>query len=52
MENSWTKAANDGKKVDVNIKPVYNGTSKRPAKYEVDYTIDGTIYEKEFKNGG
>jgi len=51
MENSWTKAANEGKKVEVKIKPVYEGSSKRPSKYEVDYTIDGKLYEKDFNNG-
>jgi len=30
MENSWTKAVNEGKKVEVKIKPAYEGSSKRP----------------------
>ncbi len=51
MENSWAKAANEGKKVEVKIKPIYEGSSKRPVKFEVEYKIDGKIYEDDFPNG-
>ena len=51
MENTWTKAANDGKKVKVKIKPVYSGDSRRPSEYRVEYTIDnGKPIIEKFKN--
>ncbi len=50
MENSWTKAANEGKKVEVKIKPTYEGSSKRPSEYRVEYSIDGQPYRKKIKN--
>jgi hypothetical protein len=52
MENSWTKAASEGKKVEVKIKPVYEGSSKRPSEYRVEYSIDGKLKRKVFPNGG
>ena len=30
MENKWNKATAEGKKVDVIIKPIYEGNNKRP----------------------
>jgi len=52
MENSWTKAANEGKKVEVKIKPIYEGSSKRPSEFRVEYTIDNVKPNIEkFKNG-
>ncbi len=51
MENSWTKATNEGKRVEVKNKPVYNGTSKRPSEYWVEYSIDkGKPIIEKFKN--
>jgi len=51
MENSWTKAANEGKKVEVKIKPIYNGSSKRPSEYFIEYKIDnGKPIIEKFKN--
>jgi len=35
------KALKDGKKVKVNIEPVYSGTGVRPDAFRVNYTIDG-----------
>jgi hypothetical protein len=52
MENSWTKAVNEGKKVEVKIKPVYEGSSKRPSEYRVKYTIDGEDFYENIPNGG
>jgi len=34
------------------IKPVYSGDSRRPAKYEVEYKIDGKKKIRNFENGG
>jgi hypothetical protein len=50
MENTWTKAANEGKKVEVKITPIYTGTSKRPSAYRVAYKIDGTLTRIRIKN--
>lgn len=52
MENTWTKAANEGKDVKVKIKPVYSGDSKRPSEFRVEYSIDGTPKRRIFPNGG
>ncbi len=41
MENTWAKATAEGKKVDVTIKPIYDGNSKRPSEFRVEYAIDG-----------
>jgi len=41
MENTWGKALKDGKKVKVNIEPVYSGSSVRPDKFNVTYQIAG-----------
>jgi filamentous hemagglutinin len=50
LENTWAKAVADGKKVDVTIKPVYDGTSKRPSEFKVEYSIDGIFNREEFLN--
>ena len=43
MENRWAKAlkSKPPKEVEVNISPIYEGNSKRPSKFEVEYFIDG-----------
>jgi len=41
LENTWNKATAEGKKVDVTIKPIYDGNSKRPSRFEVKYMVDG-----------
>ncbi|MFD1408070.1 DNA/RNA non-specific endonuclease [Kroppenstedtia eburnea] len=51
MENMWADALRSGKKVKVKIKPVYNGDSKRPDRFEVQYKIDDEVWEeKSFDN--
>jgi hypothetical protein len=50
MENEWGKALKDGKKVDVDLRPVYEGGSKRPDKFIARYKIDGKLYKRRFKN--
>ena len=40
MENTWAKALNEGKKVEVNIQPSYVGDSVRPDKFYVEYSIN------------
>ncbi len=41
MENRWEKYLSDGKEVEVEIIPKYDGVSKRPSKFIVTETING-----------
>ncbi|GMA98771.1 DNA/RNA non-specific endonuclease [Pelosinus sp. IPA-1] len=41
LENSWETALKNGQKVEVKIKPVYQGDSTRPSSYIINSTIDG-----------
>lgn len=41
MEQEWAKALKEGKKVEVDIQPIYNGTSVRPDSFSIRYKIDG-----------
>lgn len=52
LENIWKKALNakPPKKVQVKITPVYEGTSKRPARFKIKYTINNRLRKKDFKN--
>jgi hypothetical protein len=50
MEMDWAKDLEAGKKVEVDINPIYDGISKRPTEIEVFYKIDGKEYMKVFPN--
>ncbi|MGV8830251.1 MAG: DNA/RNA non-specific endonuclease [Breznakibacter sp.] len=50
METAWVDALKAGKKVEVEIVPVFSGSSKRPVKFEVEYWIDGKYKFLEFDN--
>lgn len=51
MENAWAKHIRDGRKVFVRIKPHYIGTSSRPHRLTVEWTVDGGKPEvQEFRN--
>jgi hypothetical protein len=50
MEDGWYKAVAGGKKVFVNIKPVYPGASRRPSDVEVTWHVDGKRHFKNFPN--
>ncbi|ANB61629.1 DNA/RNA non-specific endonuclease [Anoxybacteroides amylolyticum] len=50
LENTWKKALEEGKTVEVKIEPIYKGDSSRPAKFEVEYRIDGKKYEVTLTN--
>jgi filamentous hemagglutinin len=50
MENTFSEALQKGSKVEVEIKPIFSGTSKRPTKFEVEYWIDGKYKFVEFDN--
>ena len=52
LENTWTKAVAEGKNVEVKIKPIYEGSSRRPSEYKVKYTIDGEEHYENFSNKG
>jgi hypothetical protein len=52
MENKWARALKETppKNVDIKIKPVYTGNSKRPSEYRVEYTIDHIVTKEKFNN--
>lgn len=50
MEMDWAKDLEAGKKVDVDIRNIYEDGSKRPVALEVDYWIDGVKNSKVFIN--
>jgi len=50
MENAWADAMVLGKDVQINVKAVYNGSSLRPVKFEVNYKIDGQPFKRSFDN--
>ncbi len=50
MENDWAKAIEQGKTIEVDIRPVFEGTSKRPVAFEVDYWINGKKTNVSFEN--
>ncbi|MED3687906.1 DNA/RNA non-specific endonuclease [Peribacillus butanolivorans] len=57
LEISWAKAldGNPPKKVEVKITPVYQGDSKRPASFRINYKIDNSRWERrifENRSGG
>ncbi|OPD72367.1 hypothetical protein AO903_33800 [Pseudomonas aeruginosa] len=41
MENTWSSALKQGQMVSVKIEPVYSGSSVRPDRFTVRYSIDG-----------
>ena len=43
LETQWKNLLNEGKRVEVNIKPIYSGSSKRPDSFEVFYSVDGKL---------
>jgi hypothetical protein len=50
LENTWKKALEEGKIVEVKIEPIYKGNSTRPFKFEVEYKINGKKYEVNLTN--
>lgn len=50
LEDEWAKAIRSGKRVYVDIVPHYQGTSMRPQRLDVTWTIDGQRYFREFPN--
>jgi len=50
MENGWSDALDKGKKVEVDIRPIYEDNNKRPSSFDVFYEIDGVETFETFKN--
>ena len=50
MEKKWAKALDKDKRVEVDIKVIYNSSSVRPDRFEVTYFIDGNMEFKEILN--
>ena len=52
MENDWAKAIKGPppKNVDVKINAIYEGGSKRAEAFEVEYFVDGEMFEAFFEN--
>lgn len=50
LEYKWEMSIKKGYKVSVDIRPAYEGVSRRPYKINVIYEIDGKKREKEFYN--
>ena len=41
MENQWKNALQEGKEVKIKIDIIYDGASKRPKEFIINYSIDG-----------
>ena len=50
LEDLWAAETRAGKKVFVDIVPLYKGTSRRPYALEVTWYVNGTRYFKKFPN--
>ena len=50
MEKKWADALADGKKVHVEIEPIYKDATARPHSFEVFETIDGVKNQRIINN--
>ena len=51
MENTWAKALDRGKTVEVRIEPIYSGNSMRPISFDIEYKIGNGDWEiQSFSN--
>ena len=50
IENQWTKAIEQGKKVDLEIKIKYDGDGLRPSAFEINYKIGDEKFNKLIMN--
>ncbi len=46
MENLWAREMVAGKDVKIQVKAIFEGTSKRPSKFKVQFTIDGQPFNR------
>ena len=51
MENQWKNALQEGKEVEVTINVVYDGASKRPKEFNINYSIDKKKEKLKISNG-
>ncbi|MES9697546.1 DNA/RNA non-specific endonuclease [Bacillus sp. JJ927] len=50
LEYAWAKALKDEQKVIVDIRPIYEGESLRPSRFQIKYKIDGKKHEEILEN--
>lgn len=50
LESAWAKALRDKREVIVDIRPVYEGNSVRPVRFNIKYRIDGEKFKASLKN--
>ena len=50
MENVWAKAITQGKDVKIQVNAIFEGASKRPQKFKIDYIIAGQPFREIFIN--
>jgi hypothetical protein len=50
LEDRWAKAVRQGKRVFVDITPMYNGASRRPYKLVIRWIVNGEKFGSEFPN--
>jgi hypothetical protein len=50
MEDGWVKDLRAGKKVVVDIVPLYEGTSKRPYRINITWRVNGAEKSMDFRN--
>ena len=50
MEKTWADALKDGKQVEVEITPIFEGESLRPVAFEVNYSIGDKKTKVIFEN--
>ncbi|MFD1806398.1 DNA/RNA non-specific endonuclease [Pasteurella oralis] len=47
MEMQWKRALEKGQKVEVSIKPIYDGNGKRPHEFSIEQNINGIIQPRQ-----
>jgi LysM repeat protein len=52
LEDRWAKEIRAGHKVFVNIVPHYEGTSKRPDRLSITWSVNGQKHKVKFENAG
>ena len=50
LENLWADAMVKRKDVKIKVNAIFEGSSKRPIGFDVDYWIDGKKYNQPFEN--
>ena len=50
METRWKNTLENNGTVQVKIEPIYSGDSKRPSRFKITETINGSEQEFELEN--